>query len=164
MSRLAAQALNSGNLIKLNTPMHMSVVCAEDAPLMTPEKAEELARDTYVGSAAIEPYLKLCPTWPTLPPPRGWSDPVKSDVPVLLISGELDPVTPPSNAEAAAKTLTHSRTLVVPGEGHGVIMRGCVPKLAAEFFDKGTADGMDASCLDTHRPLPFFLTLRGPQP
>lgn len=164
LSRLAAQALNSGNLIKLNTPMHMSVVCAEDAPLMTPEKAEELAKDTYVGEASVEPYLKLCPTWPTLPPPRGWSDPVKSDVPVLLISGELDPVTPPSNAEAAARTLTHSRTLVVPGEGHGVIMRGCVPKLAAEFFDKGTADGMDASCLDTHRPLPFFLTLRGPQP
>ncbi len=58
-----------------------------------------------------------------------------SAVPSLLLSGEADPVTPPGDAERLARRLGRHRHLVLPGEGHGQLATGCVPKLMAEFLD-----------------------------
>jgi hypothetical protein len=44
---------------------------------------------------------------------------------------------------------------VVPGVGHGTIRYGCVPLLAARFVERGTARGLDVSCV-RHVPLPPF--------
>ena len=62
-----------------------------------------------------------------------------SDIPTLLLSGEADPVTPPADAERAARGLTHHRHLVLSGEGHGQVDTGCVPRLMAEFLDSAGA-------------------------
>ena len=61
--------------------------------------------------------------------------PLYSDVPVLLLSGEADPVTPPADAERAARGLERRRLLVLAGEGHGQLATGCVPRLMAQFLD-----------------------------
>lgn len=45
--------------------------------------------------------------------------PVRSKVPVLLISGTLDGTTPVSNAEEVRKGLANSKHLIVEGAGHG---------------------------------------------
>jgi pimeloyl-ACP methyl ester carboxylesterase len=81
-----------------------------------------------------------------------------------LISGEDDPITPPANAIHAAKTLSDSLSLVVPGQGHGNAMRGCVPKLMAQFVDKASAKGLDTHCVSTIRAFPFFINFNGPTP
>jgi pimeloyl-ACP methyl ester carboxylesterase len=87
-----------------------------------------------------------------------------SDIPTLLLSGEADPVTPPADAERAALRLARHRHLILSGEGHGQVNTGCVPKLMAEFLDTAAPATLDASCLEGHRPAPFFVSMAGPAP
>jgi pimeloyl-ACP methyl ester carboxylesterase len=90
--------------------------------------------------------------------------PLHSDIPTLLLSGDADPVTPPDDAARAARGLVHHRNLVLPGEGHGQLATGCVPKLMAEFLDDPSPKTLDATCLGSHRPAPFFVSSTGPAP
>jgi hypothetical protein len=73
-------------------------------------------------------------------------------------------VTPPDDAARAARGLTHHRNLVLPGEGHGQLATGCVPKLMAEFLDATRPEALDATCLGSQRPAPFFVSSTGPAP
>jgi pimeloyl-ACP methyl ester carboxylesterase len=91
-------------------------------------------------------------------------DPLKSDIPTLLLSGDADPVTPPDDAARAARGLSRHRNLVLRGEGHGQLATGCVPRLMADFLDAAAPEKLDASCLDSHRPAPFFVSSTGPAP
>ena len=142
-----------------------AIVCNEDMPFIQPGEIEAHARDTFLGPALSREFLRVCEAYPkgaVLPP--GYREPVASDKPVLLLSGELDPVTPPSWAAAAAKTLPHSLQVVVSGVGHGVSAEGCVPSLLAQFINQGSADGLETSCLQTMGRPPFFVSASGPAP
>jgi len=90
--------------------------------------------------------------------------PLVSDIPTLLLSGEADPVTPPADAERAARGLTRHRHLVLGGEGHGQVATGCVPKLMAQFLDTAAPEALDVTCLARHVPAPFFVNMTGPAP
>jgi hypothetical protein len=85
-----------------------------------------------------------------------------SETPVLLLSGEADPVTPPANGDHAARTLSNSLHLVAPGQGHMVISRGCIPKIAAAFVEMATVKGLESDCVKDIRPEPFFVSFAGP--
>ena len=87
-----------------------------------------------------------------------------SAVPALVLSGDLDPVTPPVWGEGVASRLSHSRHIVVPGTGHGVVGTGCGARLVRAFVTEGNADGLDTSCVATLQRPPFFLTPAGPDP
>jgi hypothetical protein len=52
----------------------------------------------------------------------------------------------------------------VPGQAHGVMYRGCLPRLVAAFVKKGSADGLDVSCVERLRPSPIFLDMQGGAP
>jgi dienelactone hydrolase len=86
------------------------------------------------------------------------------DVPTLLLSGEADPVTPPHWADLAAASLPASLRVTVPGQGHGVLVRGCLPRVVAEFVNRGSPDGVDVSCADRMTPAPIFLDMQGGSP
>jgi pimeloyl-ACP methyl ester carboxylesterase len=92
-----------------------------------------------------------------------YAAPARIEAPVLLLSGALDPVTPPRRAESAARHMTHARHLVVANAGHGVSQLGCAPRLLREFLDAPGAT-LDAKCL-AEIPAPTFqLGSAGPQP
>jgi pimeloyl-ACP methyl ester carboxylesterase len=105
---------------------------------------------------------KICALWPVTEVAADFKAPVSSDVPVLLLSGEADPVTPPFNGDQAARTLPNSLHLVASGQGHGVILRGCVPRIAADFIEQGTFQELDTACVGDIRPMPFFVSFTGP--
>jgi pimeloyl-ACP methyl ester carboxylesterase len=97
--------------------MMLSVLCAEDAPRLA-------AADTSSAVAAtpvIAELVRACTAWPRGEVPADFSQPVRSDVPTLLLSGALDPVTPPELAESAGRSLSHARAYVAPGGGHGSV-------------------------------------------
>lgn len=141
--------------------MELSVICSEDFPFLKarPEDAERL-----LGNEIVRLFAAQCPAWPTQPAPSDFKQPVVSDKPVLLLSGEWDPVTPPRMADQAAKTLRNSRHLVARGRGHTVLWRGCVPKLAAQFVAKLQPAELDAGCMDTLGETPAFIGYQGPPP
>ncbi len=145
--------------------MHNSVVCTEDAPFykLDPTESAALAR-SYLGGIADAAIADMCKHWPRGPIKDGFKEPVVSAKPVLLLSGELDPITPPAYAARAAATLSNSRHIVAPGQGHTVLMRGCIPRLAAEFLDRADPKALDPACVKTLKPAPFFVRFTGPEP
>ena len=68
-----------------------------------------------------------------------------SDVPTLILSGALDPITPPEWSTSAARSLTRSTLVARPGAGH-LDEDDCSLRLIAEFIARATAEGMDVSC------------------
>ena len=141
--------------------MELSVVCTEDAPELRADPADA---SRLLGNQLVALIQAQCPRWPVGTRPPGFKKPVVSDKPVLLLSGEWDPVTPPRFAEAAAKTLSNSRHLIAKGRGHIVMPRGCMPKLVARFIDTLKPAALDASCLDALGNTPAFTSFQGPQP
>lgn len=144
--------------------MHLSVVCAEDAPRVESGSIEKETANTFLGAGMANIRLKACEFWP-----KGKVDPdyfanAPVDVPTLILSGELDPVTPPSWGQQTADKWKNSRHLIVPATGHGAAPAGCVPKLMEQFLKDGTAANLDAACIQQVKRPPFVLGPAGPDP
>lgn len=163
---LGAQYLfvNSALGETISVGMYFSVVCAEDVPFY-PDEASILAAEakSYLPDTTAV-LRKVCALWPHAAVPASFKQAVQSDVPVLLLSGEDDPITPPSNAAQAARTLPNNLQIVAPGMGHNVVYRGCLPAVATAFIDEGRANNLNISCVNNIQPLSFFLNFSGPKP
>jgi pimeloyl-ACP methyl ester carboxylesterase len=81
---------------------------------------------------------------------------VKVDIPVLMLSGEIDPATPPEYGTAASQFLPNSRQIILRSTPHSY-RSDCAINLTADFIAKGSAKELDASCADRIRR-PRFLT------
>lgn len=143
--------------------MFYAVACTEDAPFIDAAEASTLAHGTLFGDRT-ETLREVCTAWPTGELSAEFGTPVVSDVPVLLLSGEADPVTPPQYAARVAETLPNSLHVIGPGMGHGLIGRGCIDALVADFIAAGSVAGLDASCAENLIPPPFFVSHTGPTP
>lgn len=138
---------------KISRGMQLSVICAEDTPFITDEDIKTTSANSFYGDARVRPTMKACAEWPRATVAASFLEPVKSDVPVLLVAGELDPVTPPWLAQIVAKTLSRSRLVLVPNATHNSY--DCIEKFVADFIDKGTTEGLDISCVEKIRRPPF---------
>ena len=105
---------------------------------------------------------QLCALWPVTPASPGIKTRVVSQVPALLISGEHDPVTPPSAAELASQSLPNARRITLAEQGHIGMFRACMPRLIADFLDRGTANELDTACAASAKALPIFTGANGP--
>lgn len=129
-----------------------SVTCVEELPFNDRQDAElyslrlpETLRDSLMESVYTQ--YDSCAIWGVEPAAAFENDAVQSDLPVLVLVGEFDPITPPLFAEAAAESLTNAQVVIVPGAGHSVIDAGdCPASLAAAFFDNPAAP-VDTSCV-----------------
>lgn len=160
---LIAQSRMIGELVgdQINHGMQLSVLCAEDAPKLVADPADA---DTVLGTALIDFMKAQCGVWPAGRAPDDFFAPLASDKPVLLLSGEHDPVTPPRYGEQALAGYPNGRHLVARGAGHNVLPVGCMPRLFARFLDTADAKGLDASCLDDLGDTPPFTGSYGPEP
>jgi len=143
--------------------MYLSVTCAEDLPWIKAGEGERMAANTFLGDYRLRQQREACTLWPRAEIERDYAQPVKSDVPVLILTGQWDPVTPPANGERAAKTLTNSLNIVVPSGAHGLDgLEGmdCIDKLIVEFIERGTTKGLDTSCVKTMHRKGFALKLQ----
>ncbi len=139
----------------LSVGMHLSVICAEDIPRISPRDVEVLDA-SFFGRALVDDFVRACQLWPRGTLPADYYDPVVSDVPVLVLSGGIDPATPPRHGEAVVKGLANGRHLVAPQLGHGVSLRGCAPRLIESFIRKADARALDGKCLE-NIPRPLFM-------
>lgn len=139
----------------LSIGMHLSVICSEDVPRITREDVESVQR-SFFGAALVNDFLRACSLWPRGPVAQDYYEPVRSEVPTLILSGGIDPATPPRHGEQVAATLPNARHFVAPHLGHGVSMHGCAPRLVREFILAGSAASLDGSCLE-RIPRPFFV-------
>ena len=143
---------------KLAHGMELTVTCTEDLPFLGPQAEDD---GTLLGSMLTEAVIAQCDVWPRGRLPEDFKRPLRSDKPVLILSGEFDPVTPPRYGDEIAQTLSSSRHIVAPGQGHIVMPRGCLPRLVSEFIDTADAAGLDPGCVDSLGTMPFFLDYNG---
>ena len=140
--------------------MSLSVSCSEDTELV-PLPADAA---TVMGSDFVDFMLAQCAVWPKGERAADFREPLAGDVPVLAISGEFDPVTPPRYGDAVIAHLRNGRHLVLPGQGHSVLGIGCMPKLYAQFVESADATALDADCLQRLKPTPPFAGTYGWEP
>lgn len=140
--------------------MNNSVVCTEDYPYL--RDTEQQAVASYFGDTMAEMLTAVCEVWPRGSDYTASRELFNSDVPALLMSGEVDPITPPSNAEIVADMLSNVRHVVVPGQGHGVFDRGCMIQLVSNFVERPEFAQFDASCVEREIPFPLFMDTAGP--
>ena len=152
----------SGELSELmGSGMQYSVICSEDADLLTPRPQDA---GTILGTRMIDSLKAVCSVWPKGIRPADFHQPLKTDKPVLLLAGQYDPVTPPRYAETVAKGLPNARVLVLKGQAHSVMAAGCMPQLIQHFVEQLDPKTLDASCLDRLQPTPIFIDFNGSTP
>ena len=140
--------------------MYLSVVCAEDLPWIKRGEGERLAANTFLGDYRLRQQREACALWPRADVEKDYTAPVRVDVPVLIFTGEWDPVTPPANGDRVAKHLPNSLHVVVPHGAHGLGgLEGtdCISALMAEFVAQGTTKGLDSTCVKNVRRRGFSL-------
>jgi len=154
----AALAVTSDLTEQMNAALHYSVTCAEDVPRIDATTRTRVIFGSRAGLMA-ERIIAVCDLWPRGAMPADFSAPVVSDVPTLLLSGGLDPVTPPAYGAEVARTLSHSKHVVAPGYGHIVSPHACAPRLVTAFVEHPDFERLPAPCLallgQSKRP-PFF--------
>jgi len=138
--------------------MQLSVVCAEDIPFMSEEEIKRETSGTFYGDYRVRTVIKACEQWPKGKVARSFSEPVKSDVPILMITGDLDPVAPPWLAASAARSLPNSRHITIPNTGHYFRFE-CIDDLSVSFLSKGSSKGLDDSCVKKIERPPFITRL-----
>ena len=144
----AAHPATSGNLAEqMNAALHFSVTCAEDVPRITAAQ-ETRALDGLPTDRLARRLIHVCGVWPRGAMPDDFAQPVTGSVPVLLLSGGMDPVTPPSYGAEVARGLANSRHIVAPGYGHIVSVHACGPRLLAAFVDQAGFGKLPATCVD----------------
>ncbi len=134
--------------------MSFSILCAEDLPNITETEIKNETEGTALGDFQVRLYQKACQEWPRASIPKDYLAPIHSEAPVLLISGVLDPATPPEMAEQTAHDLAHSRLISIQEGTHGT-GSPCIDGLITNFVEQGSVEHLDESCTsEIHLP-PF---------
>src|SRR5690242_966794 len=136
----------------LSEGMYFSVECGEDMAFTSWQKLEQEAN-------VLDPALRVheldrkeyefgvCQRWKERPVPTEQKQPVVSSLPTLVLSGEYDPITPPSYGRLAMQTLKHGMLFSFPATGHGVLFtNNCPDKIVSAFLQNPTTQP-DSSCL-----------------
>lgn len=133
--------------------MRLALWCNEEVPF---EDERKIAADLHAYPEFAGVYQGTVPVglceaagFRATPAPRE-NEPVKSDVPFLIFSGEFDPATPPSLHRAMARTLPHATIALFPSAAHGAGFSRCGGHLLEQFLEDPGAR-LDTSC--TNDPL-----------
>lgn len=156
-----ASGLSARKGMAIAAGMHFSVVCAEDVPRLA-QSTDTLGAD--FGDQGARLYQRVCADWPRGELPAAFYTLPVSTAPVMLLSGGLDPATPPRHGARVAQALgAQARHVVVPHAGHGVMSLGCMPEVMQRFFDAdddAVALAVDVRCVQGIPRPPVFQPLK----
>jgi pimeloyl-ACP methyl ester carboxylesterase len=122
----------------------LSYTCADEVPFISEEELKAAAGRSFAGDLRIRAQRHACAIWNVRPMPPSFNDPVRSDVPVLMITGSDDPSTPPRNAAQALPYLRNAQMALVRGAGH-TTETPCTDRLITQFVRARSAKGLDVS-------------------
>jgi len=150
---------NSGQGVYIG--LHFNIVCNEDFPRISDADFIKDANNNFGEDDAHFALKMACPLWPKYRPQASFYQPVTADVPTLILSGELDPVTPPSNGDISASTLPNSHHIIIDNASHTVAMNTCASDIINEFLTTLTPSKLDESCLKDTPEESFMSSLNG---
>lgn len=120
----------------------LALTCREDWPRLSAAHRAQAAGG--IGASSLAAIDALCGelALPALAAAPGQN----IAAPALLLSGALDPVTPPAHAELARRGLAQAQHLIAANVAHIVSGQGCTPRLLRQFLD-APLQPVDATCL-----------------
>ncbi|MEW6995180.1 alpha/beta fold hydrolase [Colwelliaceae bacterium MEBiC 14330] len=155
-------ARNEGEQMVYNGLL-FNIVCNEDIPRVDEQARIIDADNSFDGKASQLAWDLVCPFFPQYRPSEAFYQSVTADIPTLILSGNLDPVTPPSNGDYPAKSLPNSHHIVVDNASHTVAMSTCASNIINEFLTKKTPKQLDESCLKDIPQETFMTSVNGIQ-
>ncbi|KGJ94934.1 alpha/beta hydrolase [Colwellia psychrerythraea] len=145
------------------TGLLFNIVCNEDMPRLSAQDKATDANNNFDGKDSHLAWDMVCPFFPKYSPSEDFYQSVTADIPTLILSGNLDPVTPPSNGEYSAKTLPNSHHIIVENASHTVAMSTCASDIINEFLTSKTPKELDESCLKDIPQESFMTSVNGIQ-
>lgn len=107
----------------------------------------------FSAAVAAAGLADLCDEWEREPAGEETDDPVTGSLPVLLLSGSYDPITPPDYAAAVASRLASATTVEQGGRGHGIWFGNeCIAQIV-QLFVADPLRTLDTSCADEPVPV-----------
>jgi pimeloyl-ACP methyl ester carboxylesterase len=140
---------------------HLSIVCPEETLHVRPEEIETLHHNTFMPATRAYEYLRACQSWGVPALPETVLTPVVSGVPTVVVSGRMDPITPPVLGDQVARHLPNARHLVIRHRAHGssgLTNTHCMDTIFLRFVDDPDPAALDVSCTAEMEPPPFTLT------
>lgn len=135
----------------------LAIACNEENPFNSPKETIAATERVPILGAFFAgninhnhaDALDYCHSWGTETPNPIENEPVQSNVPVLVLNGQFDPITPPRWGELAARTLNKSQVVTFPGMGHVASLSNssCAKQIALNFLSAPEAR-LDVSCID----------------
>ena len=141
--------------------LHFNIVCNEDYPKISAKMKADDAENDFAQGMSLEMVGKACSAWPKYQPSAEFYQTVTADIPTLILSGELDPVTPASNGEKSHVNLPNSHHIVSKNNAHIVASTPCGIKIVNEFLERQTPKELDESCLEEIPDESFMIGLNG---
>jgi len=152
-------AYNPGSI--LSRGMYFTVSCSEGVPFISEPEIVNESQGTFLGETRVRAHVEACRLRPRGNVSRHFIDPVKSALPVLMFSGELDGSTPPWFAKRAVEYLPNARQITARYYGHQLDSQ-CLWAVMRDFIQNASARGIDTSCSEKIRRPPFATDI--PQP
>jgi pimeloyl-ACP methyl ester carboxylesterase len=152
---LSYLAKSKSEMAGISYGMHYTIACNEDYALYKDKNAQD--SNVFLNSNIVQLYTEICVQWPRATLPADYWEDVKSDLPVLILSGAMDPVTPPRWGDYVKKNLTNAIHVVAPGGHHIISGDGCISQLIAAFIAKGDGKDLDTKCAQNIQPLAIHL-------
>jgi pimeloyl-ACP methyl ester carboxylesterase len=134
----------------------LSIFCGEEMSKVTAASAKAAGSDSFAEDAHYQLWNAGCNAWDYVPAANDSHTLLESDVPTLVLSGNLDPITPPSMGDEWVKSFSNSRHIIVEGTGHNTSFSACMPSLITSFIKNMDVDALDASCMDHLKRLPII--------
>ncbi len=140
---------------------NLSVTCAEDIPFITESAVATTSADSFEGDERVRAQQRACRMWSVEAVPASFNEPVRSDAPILMISGSDDPTSPPQYAQRALPYLPNARILLMKNAGHATETT-CSDALIVAFVHAQSAQGLDLSrCGGAYRRPAFATSMAG---
>lgn len=138
--------------------VYFTITCSEGVPFISESDLVNETRGTYVGPERVSRHIQACQEWPKGDIPSDYIEPVKSDVPVLMISGEVDGSSPVWFGESAVKFLSNGRQIKIRYLGHQ-IEEPCLTDIFKSFVASGSSKAVNSACTEAIRRPPFATEL-----
>jgi len=145
------------------TGLHFNIVCNEDVPRISEEMKAVDASNSFDEDTGHFIFENICPLIPKYRPSDDFYQSVTANIPTLILSGNLDPVTPPSNGDYSAKSLPNSHHIVVKNTAHIVATSTCANEIVNEFLTIKDPKALDESCLKDIPQETFMTSINGIQ-
>ncbi len=143
---------------RLPAGFFLSVTCAEDVPYLA-KNSSALAAGTFGGDYRLQQQTAACAVWPRGRVSNAHRQPTRSAIPTLMLSGVLDPVTPPSGGDEVLRTLSNGTHVIILNNGHPIgNAEACVGAMFAAFLERGSGTGLDRSCAAAITARPFVVS------